>query len=186
MRSRVADFRLHATDEGTTARQNRPTSYSTPIADTFGFAADRQRLMRENAELRARIAILADVPIVKHMPSVAPDMLQLINMKMNVNSILRVIDRTVEHLELFEKVLVPLARDTRMRVFAPDASAALQKLAYDVMSARRNAGDSVEMLRVVTNCGRSHADADNEVTRLIQTMAVAEKAAAAQPRNTCD
>lgn len=156
-------------------------SYSTPIGDTFGFAADRQRLMRENAELRARIAVLADVPIVKHMPAVAPDMLQLINMKMNVNSILRIIDRTVERLELFEKVLVPLARDERMRVLAPDASAALQKLAYDVMSARRNTGDSAEMLRVVTNCGRSPADADNEVTKLIQTMALAEKTVLSKP-----
>ena len=156
------------------------TSFSTPSRDMFGFETDRQRLMRENADLRSRLAVLADVPIMKHMPAVAPDMLQLINMKMNVNSILRVIDRTVEHMALFESVLVPLARDKRMRVLVPDASEALQKLAYDVMSARRNTGDSAEMLRVVTNCGRSPADANNEVTRLIQTIALAEKTAASK------
>lgn len=159
------------------AAEAQSTSYSTPSRDTFGFETDRQRLMRENAELRSRIAVMADVPIVKHMPAVEPDMLQLINLKMNVNSILRVLDRTAERMALFEKVLVQLARDERMRVLVPDASEALQKLAYDVMSARRNAGDSAEMLRVVTNCGRSPADADNDVTRLIQTMALAEKAA---------
>ena len=150
-------------------------SFSTPIGDTFGFATERQRLLRENAELRSRLFVLADVPIVKHISTVEADMLQLINMKMNVNSILRMLDRTVERLELFEKVLAPLARDERMRVLVPDASSVIQKLTYDVMSARRSTGDSVEMLRVVTNCGRSPEDADNEVTKLIRTMTASER-----------
>jgi hypothetical protein len=124
MQSRSDVFRLRA-PEG----QTKDMSYSTSIGDTFGFATDRQRLMLENAELRARIAVLADVPIVKHMPAVAPDILQLINIKMNVNSILCIVDRTVERLKLFEKVLIPLARDDRMRVLVPDVSAVLQKLA---------------------------------------------------------
>jgi hypothetical protein len=151
-----------------------------PLTDLFGFRADRQRLMRENAELRARLVALADVPILKHMPASEPDMLQLISTKMNMNSMLLVIDRTVERLQLFETVLVPLARDGRLRQLAPDASEVLQKLAFDVMCARRNAGDSVDMLRALVNCGRAAADSENEVTRLMRNMTDAQRGSAAR------
>jgi hypothetical protein len=124
--------------------------FESQAVDISGFETERQRLLRENAELRACLCQRFDAPVVKGIDYYDPQTFFMF--RHNTLQLLRTLDRALGQYDGMHKSMLKIPREHKINILSPAATSEMSSLAYAVYEVTHQLRDHVELFRQCTQC----------------------------------